>query len=217
MANNSEHNSDHDVETGSPGVEKADAGGTAAADAVAKPTADLAEHGLRTGASESRKPSSATHSPDATVARFDTAAGRLSYHELAERLSRPLRRLDYGIRSGRFAEQPFDETLLLKLHADLTTELFPEQSGRYRQNQNEIRGHLPPAPHLVPQQMRDYTRNIAERIKNLSGEADELLLELMAYAEGELLSIHPFPDLNGRSTRSCVSRRTIRSSSRGQL
>jgi fido (protein-threonine AMPylation protein) len=112
-----------------------------------------------------------------------------------------LQRLDFAIRSGRFAVQPFDESLLLKLHAELTKELFPDQAGRYRNMQNQIRGHEPPAPHIVPQRMRDFSRDIAARIEHLSGEADEVLLELLAYAEGELLSIHPFPDLNGRVSR----------------
>ena len=49
--------------------------------------------------------------------------------------------------------------------------------------------------------MRDYIGNLSERMQYLSGEADDLLLEFLAYAEGEMLSIHPFPDLNGRMSR----------------
>ena len=41
----------------------------------------------------------------------------------------------------------------------------------------------------------------AHRLANATGHIDELLLETLAFAEGRLLSIHPFADFNGRVTR----------------
>ncbi|MGQ0619683.1 MAG: type I-G CRISPR-associated protein Cas8g1/Csx17 [Panacagrimonas sp.] len=105
------------------------------------------------------------------------------------------------MRLGEFETRALDESLLLEFHSLLASELFPDEAGRFRTSQNQIREHVPPAPAQVPVRIRDYVRNLAERIAHLSGDADDLLLELLAYAEGELLSIHPFPDLNGRISR----------------
>lgn len=201
MGTEQEHNSKDELETKHSDVESAPAGRAAAAHAGAEPAAGLAEHGVRTRTGEPQTAAGATQTADATIPRFVTAAGTLSYAELAERLSEPLQQLDYDIRQQRFSERAIDETLLLDLHAGLTAELFPEQAGLYRQTQNQIRGHQPPPPFEVPQRMRDYCLNLATRIEHLSGEADDRLLELLAYAEGEFLSIHPFPDLNGRISR----------------
>lgn len=49
--------------------------------------------------------------------------------------------------------------------------------------------------------MRNYVRDLQARIDGLPPEADDSLLELLAFAEGRLLSIHPFTDFNGRTTR----------------
>ena len=49
--------------------------------------------------------------------------------------------------------------------------------------------------------MRDYGDDLRVRLENASGQLDELLLENLAFAEGRLLSIHPFTDFNGRVTR----------------
>ncbi|MCH9826200.1 MAG: type I-U CRISPR-associated protein Csx17 [Gammaproteobacteria bacterium] len=201
MGTEQEHNSKDELETKHSDVESAPAGRAAATHAGAEPAAGLAEHGVRTRTGESQTAGGATQTADATIPRFVTAAGTLSYAELAERLSEPLQQLDYDIRQQRFSERAIDETLLLDLHAGLTAELFPEQAGLYRQTQNQIRGHQPPPPYDVPRRMRDYCLNLATRIEHLGGEADDRLLELLAYAEGEFLSIHPFPDLNGRISR----------------
>jgi CRISPR-associated endonuclease/helicase Cas3 len=49
--------------------------------------------------------------------------------------------------------------------------------------------------------MRDYGGDVRIRLANATGHVDELLLETLAFAEGRLLSIHPFTDFNGRVTR----------------
>ena len=49
--------------------------------------------------------------------------------------------------------------------------------------------------------MCDYAEDLRVRLDNASGRLDTLLLETLAFAEGKLLSIHPFTDFNGRVTR----------------
>jgi len=61
--------------------------------------------------------------------------------------------------------------------------------------------HQPPFPHLVAGLMRDYGEDLRVRLENATGRLDEVLLETLAFAEGRLLSIHPFTDFNGRVTR----------------
>lgn len=48
--------------------------------------------------------------------------------------------------------------------------------------------------------MREFALDLAARISHL-GSSPELLPELLGFAEGRLLSIHPFADCNGRATR----------------
>jgi CRISPR-associated endonuclease/helicase Cas3 len=61
--------------------------------------------------------------------------------------------------------------------------------------------HEPPAYPVVPVRMREYALDLQERLKSLPMEPDDLWLEALAFAEGRLLSIHPFADFNGRVTR----------------
>ena len=49
--------------------------------------------------------------------------------------------------------------------------------------------------------MREYALDLQARLASLPQEPDDLWLEALAFAEGRLLSIHPFADFNGRVTR----------------
>jgi CRISPR-associated endonuclease/helicase Cas3 len=61
--------------------------------------------------------------------------------------------------------------------------------------------HHPPPPYRVSQLILDYFADLNARTAALRDSTDPLLLELLAFAEGRLLSIHPFPDFNGRVSR----------------
>lgn len=194
-------NPSHELERQHRPLAEPEPGSATALEPGAQPGAGLAEHGLRARAGQSDLAASATRSPADATRSFETAQGWLSYAELAERLAAPLLVIDVRQRQGQYADRALDEALLLDLHAELTGALFPEQAGRYRQQSVQVGAHEPPTASLVAQRMRDYVANLNVRIQHLSGAADDLLLECLAYAEGELLSIHPFPDLNGRMSR----------------
>ena len=51
--------------------------------------------------------------------------------------------------------------------------------------------------------MREFADNIQARLD--SATSFELQIELLAYAEGQLLTIHPFADFNGRTNRALLS------------
>jgi CRISPR-associated endonuclease/helicase Cas3 len=92
-----------------------------------------------------------------------------------------------------------DESLLKELHARICGELIPDLAGRWRLVNVQVGRHVAPAFHEVPTLMRDYCLDVRTRLDTLSG--DEMLIEHLAFAEGRLLSIHPFEDFNGRVTR----------------
>lgn len=75
----------------------------------AQPGAGVAEHGVRAGASQSELAASATRTPADATRTFETAQGRLTYAELAERLAAPLLAIDVRQRQGGYAERALDE------------------------------------------------------------------------------------------------------------
>lgn len=131
--------------------------------------------------------------------RIETARGSLLISELAPLLAERVLRVQEDIESGLFAEQPITEDLIRRLHQGLCADLVPAWAGQWRKMNVHVGTHEPPAPHLVPLQMREYALNLDVQIKN--AQAPECIPETLAYAEGRLLSIHPFPDFNGRITR----------------
>jgi CRISPR-associated endonuclease/helicase Cas3 len=79
--------------------------------------------------------------------------------------------------------------------------LVPEWAGRWRDAEVRVGEHHPPPPYRVPMLIRDYGEDLRVRMENATGHLDSLLLETLSFAEGRLLSIHPFTDFNGRVTR----------------
>jgi CRISPR-associated endonuclease/helicase Cas3 len=91
-----------------------------------------------------------------------------------------------------------DGDFICQLHAAIAGDLVPDWAGRWRTLAVQVGGHEPPAPHEIPVLMRVYADDLTARLAHLT---DDLLLETLAFAEGRLLSIHPFRDFNGRVTR----------------
>jgi CRISPR-associated protein Csb2 len=207
-ADNPPHEPQDGLEDRDPRLAPTAAGRAAGAPPRARSDPDLAEHGVRAragGPGLAEGPTRSATRPDDATRHFDTAEGRLNYSELARRLAGPLLRIDDRIRRGEFADRPMDADLLLAFHAALCVDLFPQQAGRYRTTAVQVGAHEPPPPHQVTARMLEYARNLDARLQHLPAEPDDRWLETLAYAEGELLSIHPFPDLNGRVSRLWLS------------
>ena len=141
-----------------------------------------------------------TQPPHAT--RFiETTRGVLSYSQLAPLLAERVLKVQQDIEEELFASRPLDESLLLDFHRSICGDLTPNWAGRFRDAEVRVGEHNPPPPYRVPQLMRDYFADVNARQAALRDSTDPLLLELLAFAEGRLLSIHPFPDFNGRVAR----------------
>jgi CRISPR-associated endonuclease/helicase Cas3 len=139
-----------------------------------------------------------TQPPHAT--RFvETTRGILSYAQLAPLLAERVLKVQADIEDGNFAAQSLGESLLLDLHRGICGDLTPDWAGRFRTSEVKVGQHSPPPPHQVPMLIRDYFADLNARLT--PPPADSLLIEALAFAEGRLLSIHPFPDFNGRVTR----------------
>lgn len=138
-------------------------------------------------------------SPDASTRWLETSHGVLSYTALAPLLAERVVRVQERIEAGEFAGRELDESLVLGLHLEFCGDLVPDWAGRWRSGAVQVGSHLPPAPHEVPLKMRDYLLDLRTRLEH--AETLELLPETLAFAEGRLLTIHPFADFNGRLAR----------------
>ncbi len=142
-----------------------------------------------------------TTPPSGATRYVETTRGLLTYAQLAPLLAERVLRVERAIASGDFSSQPLAAELLLRFHSEIANDLVPEWAGRWRTAEVRVGLHHPPSPHRVPVLIRDYGEDLRVRLENASGRLDDLLLETLAFAEGRLLSVHPFTDFNGRVTR----------------
>jgi CRISPR-associated endonuclease/helicase Cas3 len=142
-----------------------------------------------------------TTPPSGATRYIQTTRGLLSYSQLAPLLAERVLRVERDIVVGTFGEQGLSPDLILGFHKDIAGDLCPEWAGRWRDAEVRVGEHHPPPPYRVPLLMRDYGEDLRVRLLNATGHMDDLLLETLAFAEGRLLSIHPFTDFNGRVTR----------------
>jgi len=91
----------------------------------------------------------------------------------------------------------FNERELLTIHNLILRGIIPEDAGRYRKVQVMIKGsnHMPPQPYLVPKEMEDYFLWYETQKSKLHP------VILAAEMHERLVSIHPFIDGNGRTSR----------------
>jgi Fic family protein len=91
----------------------------------------------------------------------------------------------------------FDKRVLLDIHRLILKSIDGSNAGRYRSVPVRISGseHIPPQPFLVPKMMEDYFahyQNIKEQVHPVIVAAE---------MHERLVSIHPFIDGNGRTSR----------------
>ena len=141
-----------------------------------------------------------TQPPQAT--RFiETTRGILSYSQPAPLLAERVLKVQQDIEEETFAARPLDEALLFELHGNICGDLTPDWAGRFRTIEVIVGPHTPPLAREVPLLIRNYFGDLTARLGDPGAPMDPLLTETLAFAEGRLLSIHPFFDFNGRVTR----------------
>ena len=137
-------------------------------------------------------------SPGHATRTVETTRGVLTYAQLAPLLAERVLAVEQQIAAGDFQSRMLDGDFTRQLHAATAGDLVPDWAGQWRTVAVQVGAHEPPAPHEIPLLMRIYSDDLAARLIHLT---DDLLLETLAFAEGRLLSIHPFRDFNGRVTR----------------
>ena len=92
---------------------------------------------------------------------------------------------------------PFNERTLLELHSLVLRGIDKENAGRYRNIQVRIGGstYLPPAPYILHKEMEDYFLFYQANQKKMHP------IVLAADMHEKLVTIHPFIDGNGRTSR----------------
>lgn len=92
---------------------------------------------------------------------------------------------------------PLNERELLSVHNLILRGIIPEDAGRYRRVQVMIKGssHMPPQPYIVAKEMEDYFIWYEENKSKMHP------VVLAAEMHERLVTIHPFIDGNGRTSR----------------
>ncbi len=92
---------------------------------------------------------------------------------------------------------PLNERELLSVHNLILRGIIPEDAGRYRRVQVMIKGssHMPPQPFIVAKEMEDYFIWYEENRSKMHP------VILAAEMHERLVTIHPFIDGNGRTSR----------------
>lgn len=137
-------------------------------------------------------------SPGHATRAVETTRGLLTYAQLAPLLAERVLAVEQRIAARDFQSRELDGEFTRQLHALIAGDLVPDWAGQWRTIAVQVGAHEAPAPHEIPLLMRNYADDLATRLDHLT---DDLLLETLAFAEGRLLSIHPFRDFNGRVTR----------------
>lgn len=146
----------------------------------------------------------ADYSPARRYTRYiESSLGIKSYSELAPHLAKGVERVMASLLDKSPDELRVTPEFIHKLHKDAFEELFPSWAGSYRDRDVVVGIYNPPPYFEVPVLIRQYCDDVEFRLSSLGikPQVNEPLLEALAFAEGRLLSIHPFRDFNGRVTR----------------
>lgn len=194
-------NADHGLESEHPTLAAAESRAATHDSSEKHSSEGRPQHGLRgrTGGPGNAGTRAAT--PDFATRQLETSLGVISYAELAPHLALRVEQTAVAIADSEFDNRPLDELLISELHQRICGDLTPQFAGRWRKTNVLVGPHEPPQAAVVALKMRDYTADLDTRICHLPRVPDDSWLETMAFAEGRLLSIHPFQDFNGRITR----------------
>ncbi len=150
------------------------------------------ESAASSAVAESTRPLDATR-------ELATAAGALSYSEVAEHIA-----VNIAHSLDALLENPPGAILITPvwicdLHCSIASELFPEWAGRFRSTDVQVGTHLPPPGHEVAVYINNFCLDLEERMRHLHGATS--IAKLLAWVDSRFQWIHPFKDFNGRTGR----------------
>jgi CRISPR-associated endonuclease/helicase Cas3 len=141
---------------------------------------------------------------DGSTRWVETSRGILTHSQLAPLMAQRVLKVQANIEAEKYASRELDEAFVRDLHFEFCGDLFPDWAGKWRTISVRVGTHEPPAPYLVAQKMHDYIADLKEQLRTAHEP------QVLAFAEGRLLSIHPFADFNGRVTRLWLSELLLR-------
>ena len=148
------------------------------------------------------------NSDEGLTRTFATTSGTLTYAQLADLIAPQLLDLLSDITDEKFAKREFNENLIREFHQRMIGEILPNIAGEWRTISVQVGYHIAPPPHEIALRMSEYTKNMRARLPHATSL--DLQIELLAYAEGEFLTIHPFADFNGRTIRALLTELLVR-------
>lgn len=158
------------------------------------------EHGLRGGTGAGINHPRSTQ-PDRATRWIETSQGILSYAELAPLLAVRVATLEAKLQKAIYAGHAMNEDFFQLVHREICADLVPDWAGCWRKVEVRVGRLKPPLPHEVPMRMRDFTLDLQTRWDSLRSDRENDIADLLAFAEGRFLTIHPFLDFNGRTIR----------------
>jgi fido (protein-threonine AMPylation protein) len=163
-------------------------------------------HGVREptgqyGSSQEADDDSENQNQLGSTREFDTAEGHLSYSEISERLAVPLVAIYDDLLQTPPAEIAITAEWLCLRHKRLASHLYLDWAGRFRDGNVQVGAHTPPPFYEVPDQMRTFCDDLAERLMHNLGATVSRAAECLAWADWRFQWIHPFKDFNGRIGR----------------
>ena len=138
-----------------------------------------------------------------TTRTFSTSKGILTYAQLSDEIAPCLLKLIDDIVDGKYHNDRLDENLIKKFHNEIIGQIIPEIAGNWRTEPVQVGSWIPAPSYEIPMLISEYFRTLNTRLEH--SNTFELQIELLAYAEGELLHIHPFQDFNGRTVRAFLT------------
>ena len=138
-----------------------------------------------------------------TTRYIESSLGIKSYSELAPHLAKGVEKIMASLLHQKPDELIVTPEFVCKLHGGAFGELFPLWAGKYRDRDVTVGKHNPPPYFEIPVLMWQYCEDLEFRLSSIDSNpaVTEMLLETLSFAEGRLLTIHPFLDFNGRITR----------------
>ena len=95
---------------------------------------------------------------------------------------------------------PLDVDLIKHFHQAFLEPIVPNIAGVWRTKPVQVGSHIPPHHWDIDRLMRECFDDLTAKV-HYAGDDPDLQIEALAFAEANVLRIHPFADFNGRAVR----------------